>query len=126
MCNDHKRIHIDDDFEHNYKKFKLKLNEDLKTKAFESLTVKIAILDQWSNELFKSSEMITASLTVINNQMQHQIQTKKSKCLQLLQTVDQEILEDQINDIEKEIEIEGVSLSPITDEQERNSCMNSK
>ena len=113
LCNDNKRIHIDDDSEHNYKKFKLKINEDLKKKALESLTAKIEILDQWSNELLSSSEIIATCLTAIINDMQHQIQMKKSNCLELLQNVDQEVLEDQINEIEKEIEAEEVSLSEL-------------
>ena len=106
LCDDHKRIHINDDRAHNYIKINQPVSDNRKQKAKESFKTKIEIIDQWSREIIKSRELICASLLQVSNQMLEQLQQEKSKSELYKQLLDQEIPESKLAKILKEGETE--------------------
>ena len=66
LCSVHKRTHCDDEQEHSLIKLKLRVSEEIKQKALDSVSAKIRLIDQFSNQIIKSSEIIVEQLSNIS------------------------------------------------------------
>ena len=65
LCNIHKRIHCDDEREHTIIKLKFKVSEDLNQNALDSVSAKIRLIDQFSSQIIKSSQIIVEQLNIL-------------------------------------------------------------
>ena len=103
LCAKHKRIHNDDDREHNIIKFKFKVPEDLKQKVLDSVRSKIRLIDQFSGNILKSSKIIVEQLSILSKGIIIKLEEQRNKTLQILRLLDTEIIDDQLPMIEKEV-----------------------
>ena len=103
LCALHKRSHNNDDREHNITKLKFKLEDPLKHQACYFITKKLDLIDQLSNHVIKSSEIITAQLSLINNSILTKFEEKRMKYINILKLLETEIIDDQLKEIEAEI-----------------------
>ena len=102
LCSNHKRTHNDDDLEHCITKLKLKCPEYLKKKVLASLSAKISLIDQSSNMIIKSSEIIAEQFNILSKGMLSKLEEQRKKYLHTLKLLDSEITEDLLIFIDKE------------------------
>ena len=105
LCSMHKRIHCDDEYEHSIIKLKFKVPEHLKQNALDSVNAKIHLIDQFSNQIIKSSEIIVEQLNTLSKAILSKLKEQRKKYLQILHFLDTEITEEQIKMIEKEVAV---------------------
>ena len=103
LCSMHKSTHCDDEQEHNLIKLKLKVSEEIKQKALDSVSAKIRLIDQFSNQIIKSSKIIVEQLNSLSKAILSKLEEQRKKYLQILSMLDTEIIEDQLKLIEKEV-----------------------
>ena len=103
LCSMHKRTHNDDEQEHSIIKFKLKVSEELKQKALDSVSAKIRLIDQFSNQVIKSSKIIVEQVNVLSKALLSKLEEQRKKYLQNLSLLDIELIEDQLSMIEKQV-----------------------
>ena len=103
LCSTHKRTHNDDEQEHSFKELNLKLPEDLKHKVFDSVGSKIRLIDQFSNQIIKTSEIIIEQLSIQSKTILINLEDQKKQYLQILHLLDTEINKKQLKMIEKQI-----------------------
>ena len=99
----HKSTHCDDEKEHNLIKPKLRVPEEIKQKALDSVSAKIRLIDQFSNQIIKSSKLIVEQLENFRKPILSRLDEQKKKYLQILSLLDTEVIEDQLKLIEKEV-----------------------
>ena len=63
LCSMHIRTNCDDEQEHSLIKLKVKASEEIKQKALDSVSAKIRLIDQISNQIIKSSKIIVEQLS---------------------------------------------------------------
>ena len=103
FCSTHKRTHNDDEQEHNIIKLKIKVPEDLKRKVLETVSSKTYLIDQFSNQIIKSTEIIVEQLNSLSKALLSTLEETKIKYQQILRLLNTEIVEDQLKAIENEV-----------------------
>ena len=104
LCSMHKCIHSDDEQEHSIIKLTLKVSEEIKRKALDSVSAKIRLIDQFSNQITSSSKIIVEQLNILSKAILRKLEEQRKKILQILLLLDAEIIEDRLRMIEKEVE----------------------
>ena len=103
LCSMHKPIHCDDEYEHSITKLKFKVPEHLKQNALDSVNAKICLIDQFSNQIIKSSKIIIEQLNILSKAILSNLKEQRKKYLQILHFFNTEMMEDQLKMIEKEV-----------------------
>ena len=103
LCSMHKRTHNNDEQEHSIFKFKLRVLEETKKKALDSVSAKIRLIDQFSNQIIKSSTIIVEQLNILSKSILSKLQGQRKKYLQTLSLLDTDLIEDQLRMIEKQV-----------------------
>ena len=103
LCSTHKRTHNNDEQEHSFLKHKLKLPEDFKQKVLDSMSAKIYMIDQFSNQLTSISNIIVEQLSILSKAIASQLEDQRNRYLKILRLLETEIVEDQLLIIEKEV-----------------------
>ena len=88
LCDMHKRTHCDDEREHNIIKLKIRVPEEIKQKALDSVSAKIRLIDQFSNQIIKSSEIIVEQLSSISKAILGKLEEQRKKYLQIVSLLD--------------------------------------
>ena len=101
LCSMHKRTHNDDEQEHSFIKLKFKVSEEIKKRALDSVSSKISLIDEFSNYLIKSSQIIVEQVKILSKAILSKLEEQRKKYLQILSLLDTELIEDQLSMIEK-------------------------
>ena len=96
------------------------MSEDLKQNILDSVSAKIHLIDQFSNQIIKSSEIIVEQLNNLSKAILSNLEEQRKKYLQILQFVDTEITGDHLTIIEKEV------AAVLAYEKSRESCYEQK
>ena len=103
LCSTHKRTHNNDEQEHIFIKHKLRLPEDFKQKVLDSMSAKIYVIDQFSNQLANIYNIIVEQHRILSKAITRQLEDKRNNYLKILRLLETEIVEDQLLIIEKEV-----------------------
>ena len=104
LCSSHKMGHSNDYREHFFISFRPKVSEYLKQKVLNSLSTKLQLIDQYSNQIIKSSKILIEQLTNLSKETLNKLEDHRKRISNILKLLDIEILETQLKEIEKEVE----------------------
>ena len=103
LCSTHKRTHNDNEQEHNFIKHKFVLSEVFKEKVIDSVSTKIYLIDQFSNQLANISNILAEPLSILSMAITSQLEEQRKRYLQILRLMETEIIEDELIVLENEV-----------------------
>ena len=96
MCSTHKTTHNDNEQDHHFIKHKLILPQVFKEKVIDSVSTKIYLIDQFSNQLASISNILAEPLSILSKAITSQLEEQRKGYLQILRLLEAEIIEDQL------------------------------
>ena len=73
LCSTHKRTHNDNEQEHHFIRHKFILADDFKDKVIDSVSAKIYVIDQFSNQLANISNIIAEQFSILSKAIASQL-----------------------------------------------------
>ena len=103
LCSTHKTTQNDNEQEHKFIKHKFILPQVFKQKVIDSVSTKIYLIDQFSNQLTSISNILAEPLSILSKAITSQLEEQRKRYLQILRLLEAEIIEDQLIVLEKEV-----------------------
>ena len=100
LCAEHKRTHLDLDIDHNITKLRILVDQPTKLQASQSLISNLSLLSQCEQEIISSTHALVSVLSTQSADSLHRLSLQRKSYQQALQSLSQEISEDEFKKLE--------------------------